>query len=49
MLPKIMHQLNQLGMGITSINMKEPSLDDVFLHYTGTVLDESDALNGTAS
>jgi ABC-2 type transport system ATP-binding protein len=45
-LPKIMNRLNELGVGITSINMKEPSLDDVFLHYTGAILDESQAANG---
>lgn len=43
MLPKIMNVLSILGVGISSINMKEPSLDDVFLHYTGTVLEESQA------
>ncbi len=41
MLPRIMQVLSTLGVGITSINMKEPLLDDVFFHYTGTVLDES--------
>lgn len=41
MLPKIMSVLSTLGVGISSINMKEPSLDDVFFHYTGAVLDES--------
>jgi ABC-2 type transport system ATP-binding protein len=46
MLPKIMTRLNELRVGITSINMKEPSLDDVFFHYTGEVLDESHATNG---
>lgn len=46
-LPKITDRLNALSVGITSINMKEPSLDDVFLHYTGSVLDESDAVNGS--
>ena len=40
MLPKIMRVLSTLGVGITSINMKEPLLDDVFFHYTGEVLDE---------
>jgi ABC-2 type transport system ATP-binding protein len=49
MLPKIMSRLNELGVRITSINMKEPSLDDVFFHYTGTVLDESQVTNGAAS
>lgn len=43
MLPKIMQLLSTLGVGINSINMKEPSLDDVFFHYTGTVLEESPA------
>lgn len=43
MLPKIMTTLSSLGVGISSINMKEPSLDDVFLHYTGMVLEESQA------
>lgn len=43
MLPKIMQLLSNLGVGINSINMKEPSLDDVFFHYTGAVLEESAA------
>jgi ABC-2 type transport system ATP-binding protein len=41
MLPKIMDHLTALGVRISSINMKEPSLDDVFFHYTGAILDES--------
>ena len=41
MLPKIMGRLNELGVVVNSVNMKEPSLDDVFLHYTGAELDES--------
>ena len=42
MLPTIMSRLNELDVSIASINMKEPSLDDVFFHYTGDVLEESD-------
>lgn len=42
MLPKIMNILSTMGVGISSINMKEPTLDDVFFHYTGTVLEESE-------
>jgi len=41
-LPTIMNRLNELGVDIASINMKEPSLDDVFFHYTGEVLAEPD-------
>jgi len=43
MLPEIMSRLNQLGVVVNSVNMREPSLDDVFLHYTGAELDESKA------
>ncbi len=49
MLPKIMQVLSMLGAGISSINMKEPSLDDVFFHYTGTVLEESQATSVPSS
>lgn len=45
MLPRIMTRLNELAVDIASINMKEPSLDDVFFHYTGEVLEESDEPN----
>jgi ABC-2 type transport system ATP-binding protein len=43
MLPKIMNILSTMGVGISSINMKEPTLDDVFFHYSGAVLDEDQA------
>lgn len=49
MLPKIMQVLSTLGVGITSINMKEPLLDDVFFHYTGSVLEESHPAGGGSS
>jgi ABC-2 type transport system ATP-binding protein len=48
-LPKIMNVLSVLGVEINSINMKEPSLDDVFFHFTGTVLDEADANAGVTA
>ena len=49
MLPRIMNVLSSMGVDINSINMKEPSLDDVFFHYTGTVLDESETSAGVQS
>ena len=49
MLPQIMQLLSTLGVAISSINMKEPSLDDVFFHYTGAILDESQATPGVSS
>ena len=42
MLAKIVGVLSEIKAGIYSINMKEPSLDDVFFHYTGSMLDESE-------
>jgi len=49
MLPQIMQLLSTLGIAISSINMKEPSLDDVFFHYTGAILDESQATPAVSS
>jgi len=43
MLAKIVGVLSEIKAGIYSINMKEPSLDDVFFHYTGSVLEESES------
>ena len=46
MLPRIMNRLHELQVGILSVNMKEPSLDDVFLHYTGALLEEESVVAG---
>jgi len=34
-LPRMMTSVQSLGVKVTSIRVAEPSLDDVFLHYTG--------------
>ncbi len=34
-LPKIIMMLDDAGVGISSVNLKKPSLDEVFLEYTG--------------
>ena len=34
-LPILMNQLRDSGIEITSVNLKKPTLDDVFVHYTG--------------
>ncbi len=39
-LPKIMDMMRQNGIEITSVNIKKPSMDDVFVHYTGHGLRE---------
>jgi len=39
--PKIMNTLMKKNVPITSIHMSEPSLDDVFAHYTGLTIEEA--------
>lgn len=39
--PRIMNLLMKKNMPVTSIRMSEPSLDDVFSHYTGLTIEEA--------
>jgi len=39
--PRIMQMLMKKNVPITSIHMSEPSLDDVFVHYTGLTIEEA--------
>lgn len=34
-LPFIMRELSGEGIEVLSVNLKKPSMDDVFIHYTG--------------
>ncbi|MDQ1372622.1 MAG: type transport system ATP-binding protein [Candidatus Thermoplasmatota archaeon] len=34
-MPKVLRSIEKEGIGILSVKMKKPSLDDVFVHYTG--------------
>mgnify|MGYP001765555318 FL=1 len=34
-MPKVVRSIEKDGIGILSVRMKKPSLDDVFVHYTG--------------
>ena len=40
-LPNLMRTLETAGIELRSISMKQPSLDDVFIYYTGKGLEES--------
>ncbi|MEM2463774.1 MAG: ATP-binding cassette domain-containing protein [Candidatus Bathyarchaeia archaeon] len=44
--PKIMGVLMKEGAAVSSIRMSEPSLDDVFAHYTGLTLEEAQKEGG---
>ena len=39
--PRIMQMLMKKNVPISSIHMSEPSLDDVFVHYTGLTIEEA--------
>ena len=39
--PQIMSLFNKQNVPITSIRMSEPSLDDVFAHYTGLTIEQA--------
>jgi ABC-2 type transport system ATP-binding protein len=39
--PQIMNMLMKRNLPITSVHMSEPSLDDVFAHYTGLTIEEA--------
>ncbi|WP_319578458.1 ATP-binding cassette domain-containing protein [uncultured Methanospirillum sp.] len=36
LLPEIIREINGQGIDVCAVNLKKPSMDDVFLHYTGT-------------
>lgn len=40
MVPKLIEEIRNNGIEIKSINLKKPSLDDVFIQYTGRHLRE---------
>ncbi len=41
-LPGLMDAIRNAGIEITSVNIKKPSMDDVFVHYTGHELREGE-------
>ncbi|NLX48866.1 MAG: ATP-binding cassette domain-containing protein [Methanospirillum sp.] len=42
-LPRILDALHAEGVPVTAINMKKPSMDDVFIHHTGRALRDEGA------
>ncbi len=42
-IPVIVELMEKAGVRIDSINLRKPSLDDVFLHYTGRTIKEQEA------
>jgi ABC-2 type transport system ATP-binding protein len=48
LLPEIMDRLRSGGIRIRAVNLKKPSMDDVFVHYTGRELRDGGAEKGSA-
>lgn len=42
-IPKIIDAVRSAGIGISSVNLKKPTMDDVFVHYTGRELRDTGA------
>ena len=47
LLPEIMDKLRSRGIKIKAVNLKKPSMDDVFVHYTGRELRDSGTEKGS--
>jgi ABC-2 type transport system ATP-binding protein len=43
MLPSVLHALDQSGIRVASVRVARPSLDDVYLRYTGRTFDAAEA------
>jgi ABC-2 type transport system ATP-binding protein len=41
-LPRVLAALDQAGIGVATVSVSRPSLDDVYLHYTGRDFTEED-------
>lgn len=44
--PKLVHLAEEMGLTIESLSLAHPTLDDVFLKYTGTTLDDAEEEEG---
>jgi ABC-2 type transport system ATP-binding protein len=42
-IPDIMETAKELGLVVTSVSLRKPTLEDVFLHYTGRTIKEVEA------
>jgi ABC-2 type transport system ATP-binding protein len=46
-IPHLLDKLNSSGIEVEAVSLKKPTLDDVFLKYTGARLEEGDTLKET--
>jgi ABC-2 type transport system ATP-binding protein len=42
-IPELIHVANEIGINVTCVHLRKPSLEDVFLHFTGKTIREEEA------
>ena len=42
-IPELIHVARENGVDVTCVNLRKPSLEDVFLHFTGKTIREEEA------
>jgi len=42
-IPVLLDALHKLGVAVDAVSLKKPTLDDVFLHFTGTHIEQGDS------
>ena len=47
LIPQLLDSLKMVGVQVESVSLKKPTLDDVFLKYTGTRIEEGDTFIAT--
>jgi ABC-2 type transport system ATP-binding protein len=47
-IPLAVHIAQELSITITTVSLRKPTLEDVFLHYTGKTMRDEDAQEGDA-
>lgn len=43
MIPRILHLAHEEGVFVHSVSLRKPTLEDVFLHFTGRTIREQEA------
>ena len=42
-IPELIHVANEIGVNVTCVHLRKPSLEDVFLHFTGKTIREEES------
>jgi ABC-2 type transport system ATP-binding protein len=45
-IPELIQEAQKAGVSVSCVNLRKPSLEDVFLHFTGRTIRDEDGQNG---